>query len=318
MTTRPLFAAPSRAAIDLGACTRGLPQALVAAAAVELLLLRLFTRTAIHIPGIDQFAGSYSVLAETGRLAYYAATALLVVLLASVALRALAARSLAGALAALGIGLFLVGAAAALAGSIDDLALAAITLAAVVALVPFAAIALGPRGAVGLLLFVGAFALTVAFRAIEMAGGHAPSALLPAAESLALLFALSAPLLFVREGRNRRRLILAASLGALVFLALLANPATVKILALWSFGLAGYFPAVVYGAAVGALLYAVLMAVHRGRWSVALGLALLVLGGIGLQSTYQSGLVIAGLGLLAGVPFGRQPASAARLAWVQS
>lgn len=308
MTARPLIATPSRAAVDLGAWTRGLPQALVAAAAVELLLLRLFTRTAIHIPGIDQFAGPYTVLAETGRLAYYAATALLVMVLASVALRALAARSLAGALAALGIGLFLVGAAAALAGSVNDLALAAITLAAIAALVPFTATALGPRGAAGLLLFVGAFALAAAFRAIEMAGGHAPSALLPAAESLALLFALSAPLLFARGGRNRRLLILAASLGALVFLALLANAATVKILALWSFGLAGYFPAVVYGAAAAALLYAVLVAAHRGRWSVALGLALLVLGGIGLQSTYQSGLVVASLGLLAGRTVGEKPA----------
>ena len=51
--------------------------ALVTTAAAEFLLLRLFTRTAIHVPGIQELTTAYTLLTETGRLGYFAATILI-------------------------------------------------------------------------------------------------------------------------------------------------------------------------------------------------------------------------------------------------
>jgi hypothetical protein len=79
---------------------------------------------------------------------------------------------------------------------------------------------------------------------------------------------------------------------------LAANSSTTKILLLWNFGLPGALPAIAYGLALGA--FACTMAVlWRGgdRLAVA-ALALLVAGGIGLHSTYQSALVVTGLAVL--------------------
>ena len=65
---------------------------LVAASLVELMILRVGTRTAIHIPGLEEIAGPYRVFAATGRLAFFAAVVLLAVLLPYLARELLVAR----------------------------------------------------------------------------------------------------------------------------------------------------------------------------------------------------------------------------------
>ncbi len=53
----------------------------VAVAALELIILRLATRTAIHIPGISRIESPYRTTAEIGRLAYYVSVVLVVTVL---------------------------------------------------------------------------------------------------------------------------------------------------------------------------------------------------------------------------------------------
>ena len=76
------------------------------------------------------------------------------------------------------------------------------------------------------------------------------------------------------------------------------NGPIAKILLLWNVGLAGYLPSVLYGIAAGAVVYTIVVLRATGRRTSAIGLALLFMGGIGLHSTYQTGLVLAGLALL--------------------
>lgn len=53
--------------------TLWLASVLVAASTVELVILRIGTRTAIHVPGIEQVRGPYRVIAAGGRLAFFVA-----------------------------------------------------------------------------------------------------------------------------------------------------------------------------------------------------------------------------------------------------
>jgi hypothetical protein len=79
---------------------------------------------------------------------------------------------------------------------------------------------------------------------------------------------------------------------------ILANPSTSHILMLWNIGLTGALPAAIYGLAAASLLVAVVSSFQCQQQTLALALVLLLLGGISLTSTYQSGLLIAGLGLM--------------------
>jgi hypothetical protein len=104
--------------------------------------------------------------------------------------------------------------------------------------------------------------------------------------------------MLVRTEVRRAPLLIGAGVALATFMALLASPATVKILLLWNFGLAGYFPAFFYAVAFGALAFTALSSRSTDA-PLALGLALLVFGGLGLHSSYQSGLVLLGLVALA-------------------
>ena len=64
---------------------------------------------------------------------------------------------------------------------------------------------------------------------------------------------------------------------------------------MWNQGLTGTLPAVAYAAA-GALLAATLAGLLQARrFTMAAGLLLVVVSGIGLHNTYQSGLGVIGL-----------------------
>jgi hypothetical protein len=88
--------------------------------------------------------------------------------------------------------------------------------------------------------------------------------------------------------------------AAVVFAAFLGNGgATARFLLLWNEGLSGALPSVAYAGASGCLAATLVALVKARNGLAAAGPVLLVTGGIGLHSTYQSGLVITGMALLA-------------------
>lgn len=68
---------------------------------------------------------------------------------------------------------------------------------------------------------------------------------------------------------------------------------------LWNLGLAGYFHPVLYGLAAAAAAYVAYQAWRYGDHTTLVGIGLLIAGGIGLHSTWQSALTLAGIVLLA-------------------
>jgi hypothetical protein len=65
---------------------RPLAAGLAAAALTELLIMRTFTRTAVHIPAIESMAGPYEVISDAGRFAYFVTVVLLLAALPALAL----------------------------------------------------------------------------------------------------------------------------------------------------------------------------------------------------------------------------------------
>ena len=270
---------------------------LVVAAALELLLLRLVTRSVIHIPGLGTVDGPFAVLAETGRLAFQVASLLLIVLLLVLAARFASRSHWPKAAASAGLMLFAAVAAAAFADVISQLQLGALSLVAIALIVPATLAAVDRRGAASTLAFAAAFLLTAGFALAPQAGWRPPAETLIAGEALALGFAVTTPLLG-RPARDRFTIVVATLTAVVVLTMLLGNAATTKNLALWSVGLAGYFPAVAYAAAAGALAYAIVGGLRGRSPLIGLGVSLIALGGIGFHSTYQTGLVVLGLAVI--------------------
>lgn len=277
--------------------------ATVLAGMVELVVLRLFTRTAVHVPGLSALAEPYGVLAGIGRFAYYAAALLLIATLCVLAWEWARHRTRTGIAVAASLLLFLGASALARAGLAPDgaLDLATVVAVAVVAVCGIAAPAVGNsemarRGS--LTLFSSAF-LAAALYGIAQAGGIGSSQawLLPLSEVLVLLWCIEA--LLLTPGRiDRGAVALGIAVAACVFGALAVSEATVKVLLLWNFGVTGLLPAWSYALAFGAVTYALVAALRSGRSELAVALALLAIGGIGLHSTYQTGMVLLGLVLL--------------------
>jgi hypothetical protein len=274
---------------------------LAAAALAELLILRTFTRVAIHIPGIDAMAGPYSALAEAGRFAYYAASVLVVVALAALAARAWRSGGVDGRLAVVSVAM--AGLSAALlrlgpglgeAAPLNTVMLAAVGIAAAAAIG-----SLRGRAGMAISVFAGATLLsgwyTVA-QAWTVAGWEAPSSieLLRVAEILAVGAAIASPLLIERRAPGRTVVAAGAGVGLMTFVFFLGNPSTTRFLLLWSHGLTGSLPSAAYAAAAGGLAASAWGLAEGRRSLAALGILLLVLGGVGMQNTYQTALVIAG------------------------
>lgn len=280
--------------------------ALGAAALAELLVLRLGSRTVIHIPGLDSLAGPLTAVSTIGRYLYYVAAVLLVISLA-IGVRALAAApSRAVRLAAAGVVTFGAGAVAGLFGW--SLLSAVLTLAGVMLCLPAAAHR-SARDRVVLGAFTIAFVAFGLHTLVQLAaqagyGSLQVTWLLGIGEISALVFALGSPWL-TKPARGRldrvalgTGVIVAALVGAMG----LSGSSTGQILALWNFGLGGYLPLVAYGAGAGAIAYTGVAMMRAGRRAEAVALLLLVCGGAGLHSTYQTGLVVAGLALFSLAP----------------
>ncbi|MFP4512141.1 MAG: hypothetical protein ACLFRV_04235 [Acidimicrobiales bacterium] len=268
----------------------------LAAALVELALLRLATRTAIHIPGIQELAGPYQVVSSVGRFAFHAGAVLVAITLAL--LVPLLARHDKRA-EACAVGAVVLAAVAARFDVITGVALAVMVGGAVAVLTLRLALTDSRlRAFAGLFgtAFVAAAAHAIAQ---DLSGGgslrpRSTSELLAASELLLLVGVVALALVVRTDGRDR---LIGAGVGLVVFGALTASAATTKILILWTFGLPGYLPPLFYAAAAG-LTAAVLASAARRDRAFAIGLALLVAGGVGLHSSYQSMLVVCGLTLL--------------------
>ncbi len=272
----------------------------VAALLIELAALRILTRTAIHIPGLDRVAIGYRVISEVGRFAFGAGVVLIAILMIVVAIDGFerGRRVLAAVLS-----IFLMVAALAAVGAVGETALSVATLLAVLA-VPFACLFRGsgsrPQVWVPPVLFVAVF--TIAGLPLIVSGaapdlGASGTGLWQVAEALALI--AGASLVSRVAGPLMWKSVLVASLaGGIVLVSLVAQPSTIEILMLWNLGLAGYFHPLVYAAATASVVYAAHGAWHLGDRSVSIGVGLIVVGGIGLHSTIQSAAFLMGVVIL--------------------
>lgn len=276
--------------------------ALAAAAVIELAVLRTFTRTAVHIPALHALRSPYEVLTNAGEFAYFAALCLVVPALIAIGVVLVRDRHPQRYLIGFGLGSFLIPWTLVGVGLWTIEAMDAITIGAVCALAVAVSLAVPWRVAVPTLVFALAFAAS-AFHtwlpnsSFEGMVGQ-PGGLLTIAEFAGIAYAVSTPLL-VPARADRLSRWLGVGAGGLVFVALLGNGSTSRFLLLWNAGLSGTLPAFVYAAAAGALVYTLVAAWRAKSPFVTAGVILLVAGGIGLHSTYQSSLVLAGLASLA-------------------
>lgn len=308
MTAR---AAPSRSQ-DAAGLFAAAAAWLAAAAVIELVVLRSFTRTAIHIPGMEAMATPYRLLTLAGRFDYYMAAVLVAGCLPLAALALGGRCGRAGLLAAAGIGVFAMTAFATRAGILGELlppALVTLSLALIVLGIAF----VHRRLAIALAVYVAAFALASA----DAVGQAAAQEGLPqldgrnllwASEVVAVGAAISLYLAF-RVGRDSRSARFGLAAAALTAIVLIGGASTAKILLLWNQGMTGTLPAIAYAVAVGLIAATITGLIQERRWLAASALLLIVLGGLGLHSTYQSGLAVIGLaGLMLSANGGEQPA----------
>lgn len=290
MTARPL---PAGARGSGQSLTATLFATLLAATLVELLLLRSATRVAIHIPGIEEVAGPYRFVSGAGEYGYYV-SAVAVIAWLGIAAAALWRRAeptaIAGALAVAG---FLVIAGAGRAAILPG---GAVDLATICSVVLLAGIVAG-RGswvhAGSFLAFGVAFAATAS--ATILTGVSGASGLLTLGEAAALVFAALLP--FAVGLRLTRGLVATWVVSAIVLFGAFAGASgsSVRILMLWNEGLTGAFAPAWYALAGGALVATIVGLLRAGRRSDCAAILLLIAGGIGLHSTHQSALVLAGL-----------------------
>jgi hypothetical protein len=286
--------------------------ALGVASAVELATLRLLTRTAVHIPALEHLQTPYGWLSDGGRYAYFVAIALLLPVLALLAMHL----GNGSRLALAGVTLFV---PAALGASLDLLPRAVLDVATIIAIGLLAAgIACQLprlRAAIPVAAFgaaTGLSGLYVAMPSFAELGlpARQPALMLTGSEYLALAFALTSPLLLTRN-MDRAAQWAGVSVAVLALVLFLGNGSTMRFLLLWNAGMSGILPAVVYAAAAGMLALTVTALARNGSALAAAGVLLLVTGGIGLQSTYQSGLAVAGLAAIAiALSHGHRPRAA--------
>jgi hypothetical protein len=271
---------------------------------VELAVLRTFTRVAIHIPALHAMQSPYRAVSVGGRFTYFLALVLAVAALGALASVLLRGRLPGRQLALAGLLAFVLAASLAAVKVIGQLTTDSITVASVLAL--SGAVCVSARHSparVPMVLYAGAFGFSCSYTLIGLlsaqgSGISQPDWLLTATEICGVAFALASPLLTAGI-RSRRVVWPTVAVGGLVLVTFLGNASTSHILLLWNAGLSGTLPTAIYALAAGALAFALLSMLAERRYVTAAGLVLLVTGGIGLHNTYQSALVIVGLGALA-------------------
>lgn len=272
---------------------------------IEWLLLRLGTRTLIHIPGLGRLESMVAVLAETGRFAYYASVVLLIALLCVMGARGFS-DGRAARIASVAVTGFV---GAALIGRLGWISAGVVGWAGVVALITVAAVSWRGRETVPVAFFAAStLAATISQLGQGSGGGLSVSqvdGLVITAEMLLILAGLTSPLL-LSQLPSPRSLLIGVGSAIVISMALGAASSTVTILLLWSLGVPGWLPGITYALAFGVLVTTVASGIATRDFAVAVGLVLLMAGGVGAISTYQTGLALAGL-LLIGFASPTQP-----------
>lgn len=267
-------------------------------ALAELLLLRTGTRTLIHIPGLGQFDVSIGILNEVGRFAYYLAAVLLVSTLIYLGRILWLTGTRSSKVISGVVWLFLTVALAGRTGLITSTAVGWLSLLVLVALLvsTWSGVRSMPRA-----LFVAAWALAAwAVLGQDVGGGlsgQSVDILVIAAEGLLLLAGVTAPLL-VSDRPAAPSLV--AGFGAFLVVAtgFSIGGSTLSILTLWNLGVPGWFSPIAYGLAFGGLVVGGWTAMANRQTLTATAIALLVAGGVGTISTYQTALVFTAVLLL--------------------
>lgn len=265
---------------------------------VELLLLRTGTRTLIHIPGLGQFDVSIGILNEVGRFAYYLAAVILVSTLIYLGHILWQTGTRTSKVVSGVVWLFLAVALAGRTGLITPTTVGWLSLVVLIALLAstWSGVRSIPRA-----LFVAAWVLAAWAVLGQDVGrglsGQSVDVLVVAAEGLLLLAGVTAPLL-VSERPGTRSLV--AGFGAFLVVAagFSFGGSTLSILTLWNLGVPGWFSPIAYGLAFGGLVVAAWTALANKERLVAAAIALLVAGGVGTISTYQTALVFTAVLLL--------------------
>lgn len=264
----------------------------------ELLLLRTATRTLIHIPGIGEFETPIRTVAEAGRFAYYLAVVSVTATLAILGFRRMRTRIPRHLIGGLATAAFLIVAAVGRLDGVSTPAAGWFTLAVLVVVT-----STGWRGLsstpVGFFVLGSVAAGWSALGQTSGSGltGGQVDVLVLTAESLLVLAGATAPLLL---GRPPSKMALAAGVGAavLVAAAFAGGASTFSILVLWNLGVPGWLPGIAFSIALGGVVTALWSAMADGDRVTAIGIVLMLGGGVGLISTYQTGLVLAALLLL--------------------
>jgi hypothetical protein len=258
----------------------------------ELVLLRSGTRTLIHIPGLGGFETTIGLVSEVGRLAYYLAVVLVIVVLGYICHAGWSARTFAGSVVSGLVAVFLV---AALLGRVGVIPVSAVGWVSLVVLVGlFLAIGVAARS-VPVALFVAAWVFASwSVLGQEIGGGISGRAVdltTVAAEGLLLLAMASTPLLAGRKIPTAA-IVAGSAVFVVVTAGLQAGSATLSILTLWNLGVPGWFPPVAYGLAFGGLTVALWSSLAARSALTSCGLVLMVGSGVGPISTYQTGLAV--------------------------
>jgi hypothetical protein len=284
------------------------------AALTELLLTRTFYRVGVYIDRTGPFRVVYEVLTAVGSFAFNLASVLVVVALGLLAATGLRSRDRRAGFA---IAAFLLASALARVAGTEVLGpTARLTFAlAVVAIVaPFLRGPADPLQRVVVAIVAGCFLLSVyagvtadgARLTGSALGGGVGAQLL--AEALVVLAGFAALAAWVAaDGFRPGAVVIAAPLAASFLVAWSTAGAVTGILVLWSVGLRLYLPIWLYGFALWAFLTAAIGWLPRRAWRSA-GLALLLVAGMLLGSTYLESLGLVALLLLTdGVAVGGLP-----------
>jgi hypothetical protein len=311
---------PSRRISD-GSLTGQVLVCLAVVSIVELLLLRTFTRTAIHIPDVEALQSPLEVISAAGRYAYFLTIAVLGVSVPLACTMLWKTWSKAGTVAATALAGFALAAAGAAAGVDDRGVLDAATLTAVVLLAGAVLTNMGWRRGLAGAFFALAFLAAGLHTAVQswepvVLSEDTGKGLLLTAEIAAFAFGISTPLLAQR--RPGRAAVATGLVAALVTAAMFqaGGGSTARILMLWNGGVQGALPGILYAAAAGAVAMTITGRAKERAWLEVAGMVLLFTGGVGLHNTYQSGLALVGLACLV-LAVAERPAGAARASAVE-
>lgn len=265
---------------------------------VELVLLRTGTRTLIHIPGLGRYDLSIGILTEAGRFAYYLATLLVVFVLVYLTRSLWLARRPWDRTVATLIGMFLLFAALGRMGWLGSSTVGWLSLCVLIGLT-----AVTWRGvrSTPVVLFVAA-SVAAAFSVLGQGSGGGVSGQtvdtsILVAEALWILSGVTSPLLITGKV-PKGAWVACVAVFTIMAAGFSIGGSTLAILTLWNFGVPGWFPPLAYGMAFAGLTATLWATIVNRQTLTSIGVILMVGGGVGMISTYQTALAVAAVTML--------------------